>query len=156
MLDRCCRPKNKDWHRYGGAGITVCERWRESFESFLADMGPRPPGKTLDRKRSAGNYERDNCRWATSVEQARNTGTYRLISAFGKTNSLAEWAREFGIGASTIRERLCRGWSIEDALSVPVLKKGREIYHAIGARRSMEFRRRALSASFVSPETTDA
>lgn len=77
MLSRCYRETNKDFHRYGGRGITVCASWRTSFEAFLADMGERPAGKTLDRRNNAKGYSPDNCRWATAKEQSANRGPTR-------------------------------------------------------------------------------
>lgn len=74
MIQRCTNPKVPKWKHYGGRGITVCERWRD-FTNFLADMGERPDGRTLDRTDPDGNYEPGNCRWATAVEQRHNRGS---------------------------------------------------------------------------------
>ena len=72
MKERCCNPNATKYPVYGARGIAVCERWLDSFENFLADMGERPEGKTLDRIENDGNYEKSNCRWATPKEQANN------------------------------------------------------------------------------------
>jgi hypothetical protein len=75
MRARCRDPKNVAFKHYGGRGIAVCERWRESFEAFLADMGERPEGTTLDRIRVNEGYEPGNCRWADAAQQASNKRT---------------------------------------------------------------------------------
>jgi len=75
MKQRCLNPKATKWKHYGARGVRVCERWRISFENFLADMGERPAGKTLDRIDPDGNYEPGNCRWATMVQQRHNRRT---------------------------------------------------------------------------------
>jgi hypothetical protein len=71
MWRRCTRPERHNWAQYGGSGVTVCERWRD-FRNFLADMGERPDGMTLDRIDSSRNYEPDNCRWADQATQSAN------------------------------------------------------------------------------------
>ena len=72
MKDRCLNTKRRYYHRYGGRGITICDRWLHSFSAFLEDMGPRPTGLTLERINNDGNYEPSNCRWATQHEQTLN------------------------------------------------------------------------------------
>jgi hypothetical protein len=77
MKTRCCNSKIRGWKNYGGRGITVCDRWLNSFENFLADMGRCPDGLTLDRKNNDGNYESGNCRWATIKEQNNNRRKFK-------------------------------------------------------------------------------
>jgi hypothetical protein len=93
MHDRCENSNHQAYKHYGGRGIIICARWRESFENFLTDMGSRPEGKTLDRKDVNGNYEPLNCRWATPREQALNRRPFRAIANFPTADLLNELHR---------------------------------------------------------------
>lgn len=115
---RCYNPKHKRYKFYGAVGVTMCDKWLHSFESFLKDMGERPVGHTLDRfPDTKGNYEPGNCRWATIDQQARNTSKNILITFNGKTMILIDWSRETGIHRNTLRERYNRGWGVPDMLT---------------------------------------
>lgn len=91
IKQRCNNPKNPKYPDYGGRGISYCDRW-ESFENFLADMGERPTGTTIDRIDNGGNYEPGNCQWATNEQQSLNKRTSRLITWNGETKNLKQWA----------------------------------------------------------------
>ena len=113
------RSRVKSEHpRYGGRGIKVCPQWQTSFESFLADVGLAPtPKHTLDRyPNNDGDYEPGNVRWATRHEQNANKCSNHLLTAFGRTQHVAEWARESGLHIQTVLWRLRHGWSAERAL----------------------------------------
>lgn len=123
MIKRCYNKKGKCYKNYGGRGITVCDRWTEEktgFVNFLLDMGECPKGLTLDRIENNGNYEPGNCRWATYIEQANNTRNNRFLEYNGKKLTIAQWSRETGINRYALRDRLKRGWSIEDSLTRPI------------------------------------
>ena len=122
MIQRCTNPKATAYHRYGGRGITVCERWLESFDAFLEDMGERPEGMTLDRRDDDSGYSPDNCRWATRKEQSRNRCDNRRLEYDGETRSVAEWSELLGIGEGVIRGRLKLGWPFERIATTPVLR----------------------------------
>lgn len=117
MKERCLRPSHESYHRYGGRGITVCERWLK-FENFLSDMGKRPSGMELDRKNNDGNYEPGNCRWRTCKQNNRNKSTNVRYTALGETLTQVEWSEKTGIKSNTIRQRIKAGWSPERALTV--------------------------------------
>jgi hypothetical protein len=112
MIDRCTLPKHPAYHRYGGRGIGVCERWRNSFPAFHEDMGPRPDGLTLDRIDSDGNYEPGNCRWATPKEQQNNTSTNKFVEIDGERLTIAQHARRLDINYETLYSRLSRKGAI--------------------------------------------
>ena len=121
MLARCLDRRHVAYHRYGGRGVRVCPRWRgkDGLTNFVKDMGHRPsPRHTLDRFPDRdGDYEPGNCRWATKQEQMRNTRSNRLLTLGENTRPLAEWAEVTGIKRTTITQRICRGWSVERALT---------------------------------------
>lgn len=119
MKQRCYNPKKPCFLRYGGRGITVCSRWLESFENFLADMGPRPVGTSLDRINNGGNYEPGNCRWATAKEQQRNTRYNVKITVGGITKSVTEWSELNNIPRAAIFQRLKLGWPVKKAVTTP-------------------------------------
>jgi hypothetical protein len=119
ILQRCENPHHRAWKRYGGRGIRVSNTWH-SFEQFYRDMGDKPQGKTLDRINNDGDYSPDNCRWATCKEQSRNRDDNRTLTFNGETLCIAEWAERLGIRDGTLRERINRGWTTLDAITIPI------------------------------------
>lgn len=133
IKNRCLFSSNPHMRKnYADRGITVCARWRESFEAFLADMGPRPsPTHSIDRRDNDGHYscgtcpecvEHDwpaNCHWATVEQQTRNKRTSRLLTLNGETRAITQWARVFGLHPGTVSYRLGQGMSPEQALATP-------------------------------------
>jgi hypothetical protein len=121
MKDRCHRPACKSYHRYGGRGIRVCDRWRDSFSAFVADMGPRPsPSHTIDRIDGTRGYEPDNCRWATQKEQQRNRLNNVRFDVGGAMRTLGEISELTGIPERVLKTRARDlGWSIQDAIGIP-------------------------------------
>lgn len=116
---RCLNPSSYEYGDYGGRGITICDEWKNDFTSFMnwSLENGYSDGLTIDRINVNGDYEPGNCRWATLSEQARNTRKSRLIEAFGKTQTLADWADEYGLIPETLSYRLNHGYSIERALN---------------------------------------
>lgn len=111
---RCRDPKHHAYGRYGGRGITFTPRW-DRFEDFLADMGERPEGMTLDRKDNDKGYDLENCQWATMAVQARNRVNNIRYEFRGQQLCLSEISELVGIPTVNIRRRLYRGWSLADA-----------------------------------------
>ena len=100
---------------YVNRGISVCDEWLQ-FENFYADMGDAPIGMSLDRIDNNGNYSKDNCRWATRVQQNNNKSTNIVIEWNGKRQTRAQWEKEFGMKPTTLRSRFRSGWSLERAM----------------------------------------
>jgi hypothetical protein len=119
MLNRCRNANAVDFARYGGRGISVCERWLK-FELFFADMGERPKGASIDRIDVNGNYEPENCRWATAKEQARNRANTKWITVDGEKMTLLEASQRFGVDKATIFSRLRRNMNESEAAKTPL------------------------------------
>jgi len=116
MKKRCTDPNNSRYHRYGGRGISICDRWMD-FENFYSDMGACN-GMSLDRIDNDGNYEPSNCQWIPLPDQGKKTSRIRTLSFRGETLSIADWARRIGVKPHTISMRLnSYGWSVERALT---------------------------------------
>jgi hypothetical protein len=113
---RCRNPRNHKFPLYGGRGIQMCDRWAESFDAFIADMGRRPgPEYSLDRIDGHKGYEPGNCRWATIVQQNNNRSMNRHIVVDGQRMTVAQAARTTGVNQATLLSRLDRGLSAEEA-----------------------------------------
>lgn len=119
MKARCEQVNHSNYKNYGGRGIKVCERW-QTFDNFLADMGTPEKGMSLDRIDHNGDYQPDNCRWASRREQSLNTRRSRMLEFNGVSKTAHEWAEELNIDPKTLRQRLYRGWSVEKTLTTPL------------------------------------
>lgn len=116
LKKRCLNPSGPKWDRYGGRGITVCDRWKADFSAFLADMGECPAGRSIDRIDNNGNYEPGNCRWATATEQARNKSNNRRLNIDGTLLTITECSEQFGVTVETIEKRIARGVPVSAAV----------------------------------------
>jgi hypothetical protein len=122
IWNRCTNPNADNWAYYGGRGIQVCERWRV-FDHFLADMSAsHSDGLTIERMDPNGPYSPENCRWATQEEQVNNTRRNIFVTYQGRTQTVAQWAKEFGLDYFLLRARLTKlGWPVEKAMTAPVM-----------------------------------
>lgn len=110
MKNRCLNPRAGDYAYYGGRGITVCDEWM-TFDGFLAAMGVRPDGLTLERTDGTKGYNPTNCKWASKTEQARNREYTRNVTFKGRTQKVWEWAAELGLKPMSFHWRL---WSFKE------------------------------------------
>lgn len=126
MKSRCTNPSNPNYKNYGGRGITICYRWRNSFPNFLQDMGERPSRLTIERIKNKLGYYKNNCRWATKKEQNRNKRSNLFLTYKGKIQLVIDWVKEYNIPYSTLCNRLYKlNWPIEKALTIPIRKWGK-------------------------------
>ena len=128
MLHRCYRASHKNFDRYGGRGIKVCDRWKNSFVNFVSDMGDKPIGMTLDRINNDKNYEPDNCQWATQKEQSRNTSRNVILSLHGETKCISDWAKDLKIPIETLSSRINKlKWNDAKALTTSIQYQFKQI-----------------------------
>ena len=130
IKSRCYNEKATGYKYYGGRGITMCDRWRDSFEAFYEDVSTLPhfeeEGYSLDRVNNDGNYEPNNVRWASVEEQQNNKRSNHLLTYGEQTQTIAQWAKEIGCDQRTLCNRLWRGWSVEKALFTPITREERK------------------------------
>lgn len=133
MKQRCYYPKSINYERYGGRGIKVCDRWINSFENFLEDMGERPfPKAQLDRINNDGNYEPGNCRWVSLRDNSNNREKTLFVEYMGEKLSLHDCIKKHGaegINYPMVWDRIKKGWPLEEALTKPQLR-----YRRLGVR----------------------
>lgn len=121
MRNRCYNPNVKKFENHGGRGITVCDRWRDSFENFLADMGQRPsPKHSIDRIDNDGHYEPGNCRWAMPRVQQGNKSNNIRVEVEGESLALRHACDRYGVNYKLVHLRLRRGWPLDDAMARPI------------------------------------
>jgi len=122
MHNRCYNEKQASYKDYGGRGIYVCDRWHgvDGYKNFLNDLGYPIAGQSLERTNNDGPYSPENCRWATRGEQANNKRNSRWITANGKTQTMAQWARDLGCNPSNILYRIKSGMTEEMAVTTPI------------------------------------
>lgn len=125
MKKRCSKPYATSYNNYGGRGITVCDEWAKSFGAFRewAIANGYRDDLTLERNDYNGNYEPENCRWATRKEQQNNRRNNRMVEYNGKTQTLAQWADEMNIPYAILKKRIIYGWSVERILTKPVKRR---------------------------------
>lgn len=127
IVQRCCNPKAKNYHNYGGRGISMCQEWRDSFpafEEYCLSHGWKN-GLQVDRIDNEKGYFPDNIRFVTQAVNLRNKRTNHIVTYNGETHCMADWCKLLGISDSTVWRRLKSGWSIEEAFTKPIQQHGR-------------------------------
>ncbi len=119
MIGRCKYSHLDNYRYYKGAGVEVCERWQESFENFLSDMGERPEGCSIDRIDGTKGYFKENCRWASIDVQADNKANITQLTYQGVTQSIRKWSEVSDLSYDVIRCRYNAGWAIDDIFKIP-------------------------------------
>lgn len=130
MMKRCYDERHISYKSYGGRGVKVCDRWRV-FDNFAEDLVAPPEGMTLDRIDVSGNYEPNNCRWATNHEQANNRSNSTYLTIDGETKTIEQWSIYSPVYGSTIRRRIARGYSPKDAVFAPQERKRKTAKKAV-------------------------
>lgn len=126
MKQRCLNPNAPDFPNYGGRGIDVCSRWKNSYENFHADLGERPEGTSLDRIDNSKGYEPNNCKWSTATEQQENRRSNPRVIFNGREITVVALAKEIGIPAKILIWRLNNCWDLDRAVNTPkFLRKGK-------------------------------
>jgi AP2 domain-containing protein len=161
-IQRCTNPNDRGFKNYGGRGIRICERWLNSYEAFLEDMGRCPEGHMLDRIDNGGNYEPGNCRWTTRTMQNRNRRNSQYIAYQGQTKHVVEWAAEFGMTRHALYKRLWSNPNRSFSEVVESIKRGRNQSGYVGVYQDkrdgawyaqrMVNNRRVSSRRFNTPE----
>lgn len=120
MRSRCKFKSVTSFKDYGGRGIKVCDRWINSFENFLADMGDKPDGMEIDRKDTNGNYTPENCQWSTPLDQSNNRRNNVIVTYAGERLTMSQLARNIGMDYLKLYKRIVlRGWEVNRAVETP-------------------------------------
>jgi len=123
MKNRCYNTRSKRFNDWGGRGIKVCDRWIDSFENFLEDMGKKPtPQHSIDRIDNNGNYTPSNCKWSTTIEQSNNKNNNVVLEYKGRKLTISEWSRVTKITDKVLYSRISKGWNVEKTLTTPIKK----------------------------------
>lgn len=147
---RCYNPSEPGYMRYGGRGITVCNRWLASFDRFYADMGPKPsPLHSIERIDNNQGYTPENCKWATRKEQNNNQRRSRKLTYKGQVLTVSQWAEVLGISHTVLNNRLFRGWSDEKTLGTPLMSKKESAQAAARIGASVRWGRHRVKAALA-------